>query len=110
MRVRGLGRKGRQLLRSIFAKGCKQCRCNARQRAAAHVLLSKLGENAAPASVYCTEQARAFFMALRRCIVGLIGSGFAAGWWQRLRLTAWPLRYARVFVPIRLDVTALRLG
>lgn len=89
---------------------CGQCRCNARQRAVAHVLLSELGETAASAPVYCTEQASNFFIALRRRVARLVGSEFIGSWLQRLRLSVWLLRYAHIFAPIRIeDVTALRL-
>jgi SAM-dependent methyltransferase len=89
---------------------CGQCHCNARQRAVAHVLLGELGETAASARVYCTEQASNFFVALRRRVAGLVGSEFIGSWLQRLRLSVWLFRYAGFLSPIRIeDVTALRL-
>ena len=75
-----------------------------------HVLLSELGETGPSARVYCTEQASNFYIALHHRIAGLVGSEFIGSWLQRLRLSAWLLRYAGIFSPIRIeDVTALRL-
>ena len=89
---------------------CVSCRCNARQRAAAAVLLKELPE-AASASVYITEQASAVFLALRKRVARLLGSEFTTSWRKRLTLSLWLLRHHRLFRWVRHeDVTALRFG
>lgn len=88
---------------------CRSCGNNSRQRAAAAVLLDKL-ECAEHARVYCTEQASAFYLGLRQRVGQLLGSEYAVGLRQRLRLTMWLWRHG---VPAWLrceDVTALRLA
>jgi hypothetical protein len=61
-----------------MARGaCLHCRCNARQRAAAMVLLDAI-ETPAQARVYATEQASPLYVALRRRMPRLRGSEFAA--------------------------------
>ncbi|MFP7722232.1 class I SAM-dependent methyltransferase [Lysobacter sp. A3-1-A15] len=87
---------------------CPRCRCNARQRAAARLLLSTLAGPAA-ARVYLTEQASPLFIALRRRVGRLVGSEFARGPLRRLRLSAWLWRQ-RVPAWVRhQDITALRM-
>lgn len=86
---------------------CVRCRCNARQRAAATVLLQQL-RDAPRATVYITEQASSMFVALRKRVGRLLGSEFS-GWRKRVRLTLWLLRYYRLASWVRReDVTALR--
>lgn len=88
---------------------CSHCRCNARQRAAAAVLLETLAAPAA-ARVYASELASPAYVALRRRVGRLLGSEFRPSVWQRLRLSLWLLRRG---VPAWVrdeDVTALRLG
>lgn len=88
---------------------CLRCRCNARQRAAAQVLLAAL-PSPATARVYATEQASPFFVALRRRVGALVGSEFRPGWRRRLRLSAWLLRQGvRAWIRDE-DLTALRLA
>lgn len=86
---------------------CGDCHCNARQRAAAMVLLHALPQPSA-ARVHATEQASPFYVALRRRLPLLSGSEFVHGFRQRLRLSSWLWRHG---VPtwVRFeDVTALR--
>lgn len=86
---------------------CRHCRCNARQRAAAMVLLHALARPS-DACVYATEQASPFYVALRHRLAHLSGSEFAVRLWRRLRLSFWLLRQG---VPAWVrceDVTALR--
>ena len=88
---------------------CAGCGTNARQRAAAAVLLRSLPAPA-DAQVYATEQASRFHLALRRHVGDLRGSEFGIGLLRRLRLSLWLLRHGRKVEWIRLeDVTALRL-
>lgn len=82
---------------------CEGCRANARQRAAAALLLAE----ATVGHTYVTEQASPFYLALRRRVPRLVGSEFAPGLRQRLRLSAWLWRQ-RVPQWVRYaDVTAL---
>lgn len=88
---------------------CPRCRCNARQRAAARVLLSAL-DDPAGAYVYLTEQASPFFVALRRRVRTLDGSEFTRDLRRRLRLSTWLWRQ-RVAAWVRhQDITALRMA
>lgn len=88
---------------------CAHCRCNARQRAAATVLLDALGQPAR-ARVYVTEHSSAFYLALRRRVGRLVGSEFGVGTRQRLRLSLWLLKHG-AWPWLRLqDVTALRMA
>ncbi len=67
---------------------CGDCHCNARQRAAAIVLLEELhGRDGA--RVYATEQATPFYIALRRRLPGLRGSEYVRALRRRLRLSLW---------------------
>lgn len=85
---------------------CRGCRNNARQRAAAAVLLQALPQPR-QATVYCSEQASAFYLAMRRRVGRLIGSEYAVAGLQRLRYSAWLWRH-RVPAMLRLeDATAL---
>lgn len=87
---------------------CSHCGCNARQRAAAAVLLDALAAPAA-ARVYATEQGSRFHVALRPRLGRLLGSEFRPSLQRRLRLSLWLLRRG---VPAWVrdeDVTALRL-
>ncbi|MGV8930828.1 MAG: class I SAM-dependent methyltransferase [Luteimonas sp.] len=88
---------------------CARCHCNARQRAAAMLLLDALD---APkrARVYATEQASPMFVALRRRIPQLRGSEYAPRFLQRLRLSAWLCRKGVATWVRREDVTALGFG
>lgn len=85
---------------------CRRCGCNARQRAAAALLLQAIAADKRP-RVYATEQASPFFVALRRRLPGLCGSEFSVSWKQRLRLSVWLLRQGRWQAVRRQDVTAL---
>lgn len=85
---------------------CGGCHTNARQRAAAAVLLDALPQPAR-ARVYCTEQASAFYLGLRRRLGRLHGSEYAIGAAQRLRLSAWLWRHRVPELVVRQDVTAL---
>jgi SAM-dependent methyltransferase len=67
---------------------CSHCGCNARQRAAAIVLMQALAANRR-ARVYATEQASPFYLALRRHLPNLHGSEYLRGLRQRLRLSLW---------------------
>lgn len=71
---------------------CAQCGCNARQRAAAAVLLAALPDPGA-ARVHATEQTSRLFLALRRRVRHLSGSEYAPAWRMRLRLSFWLLRH-----------------
>lgn len=82
---------------------CEACRSNARQRAAAALLLAD-GE---VGSTYVTEQASPFYLALRRRMPRLVGSEFAPGLWQRFRLSAWLWRQGDAQWVRYADVTAL---
>jgi len=67
---------------------CDACHCNARQRAAAMVLLDELhGRDGA--RVYATEQATPFYIALRQRLPGLRGSEYVRALRHRLRLSLW---------------------
>ena len=86
---------------------CHVCGCNARQRAAASVLLAEL-ERQPLARVYATEQASPFYMALRRRLPRLRGSEYLYSWRRRLWKSCW-LWHKGVYVWIRHgDMTALR--
>ena len=85
---------------------CLDCRCNARQRAAAMVLLESLPDPMR-AKVHATEQASHLYVALRRWLPHLRGSEFQPRWLQRLRFSLWLARHG-VFEPVRReDVTRL---
>lgn len=86
---------------------CRHCRCNARQRAAGAVLLEVL-ENPTRARLYATEQASAFYLALRKRVARLQGSEFGIAMWRRLRLALWLLRHGAPPWVRTEDVTALR--
>lgn len=89
---------------------CVRCGCNARQRAAAAVLLRSL-QDPRTARVHATECASRFFVALHRRVGSLSGSEFTRSPWTRLRLTAWLWRQGRFIAPVRReDVTALTLA
>jgi len=85
---------------------CLECRCNARQRAAATVLLEAL-DAPAKARVYATEQASPLFVALRRRLPRLRGSEFTSAPRQRLWLTLWLLKNGVSDWVHREDVTML---
>ena len=86
---------------------CRHCRCNARQRAAGTILLAALAQPA-QARVYATEQASAFYLALRHRVPRLRGSEFAPALRQRLRLAFWLLRHGAPAWVRSEDATALR--
>lgn len=81
---------------------CEACRCNARQRAAAALLLG----DGDVGDAYVTEQASPVYLALRRRVPRLVGSEFAA-WPQRLRLSTWLWRQGIPTWVRHADVTAL---
>ncbi|MBB1060155.1 class I SAM-dependent methyltransferase [Marilutibacter spongiae] len=85
---------------------CLSCGCNARQRAAARVMLASLADPAT-STVRITEQASRLFLALRPRIGGLRGSEYLQGRWQRLRLSAWLWRHGVAGLARHGDVTAL---
>lgn len=83
---------------------CEVCRSNARQRAAAALLFDG---TTAPGDVYLTEQAGAFYRAMRRRVPALVGSEYAHSRWRRWRLRAWLWRHG-LFERLRFgDATAL---
>lgn len=83
---------------------CEGCRSNARQRAAAALLFD---DPVAPGEVYLTEQAGAFYRAMRRLVPALVGSEYAHSRRRRWRLQAWLWRHG-LFERLRYgDVTAL---
>ena len=83
---------------------CARCGANARQRAATSVLLEAASTMR---STYLTEQASAFYRALRRRLPALVGSEFATAPARRWRLQAWLWRHG-LFERLRFaDVTAL---
>ncbi|KAF1694254.1 class I SAM-dependent methyltransferase [Pseudoxanthomonas koreensis] len=88
---------------------CLACGCNARQRAAATVLLEAMaGATAARgARAYLGEQASPLFVALRRKLPGLQGSEFATGLVRRLRMSAWLWRHGVPGWIRHRDITAL---
>ncbi len=88
---------------------CGHCGCNARQRAAAMVMLDAL-EGPRQADVYVTEQASPLFVALRRRMPRLLGSEYAQGFGRRLRLSTWLWRHGVVAWVGHGDATALRFG
>ena len=87
---------------------CTRCGANARQRAAAAVLLDALSAgNPLAARVYLTEQSGPFYRALRRRLPSLVGSEYASRRLRRWRLQGWLLRHG-LFERLRFaDVTAL---
>jgi SAM-dependent methyltransferase len=87
---------------------CRHCGCNARQRAAAAVLLHAL-ERPGSASVYLTEHASAFYLALRPLLGRLRGSEYAPSASQRLRLSSWLWRHGTMAWVHHGDVTSLTL-
>lgn len=88
---------------------CRECGCNARQRAAAALLLQAVGGARRP-RVYATEQASPFHVALRHRVRGLRGSEFVASLLQRLRLSLWLWRQGAFEWVRREDVAALSFG
>ena len=88
---------------------CAHCGCNARQRAAAAVLLAALPDPAA-ARVHATEQTSTLFLALRCRVRRLSGSEYVPEWRLRLRLSLWLLRQGLPAWVRHGDVTALALG
>lgn len=88
---------------------CDRCGANARQRAAAAVLLDALpmADPASAARVYLTEQSGPFYRALRRRLPSLVGSEYASSRLRRWRLQGWLLRHG-LFERLRFaDVTSL---
>jgi len=85
---------------------CGNCGSNARQRAAACVLLDAL-EAAGTARVYATEQASLFYRTLRSRVGRLHGGEYGVGLLRRLRLQLWMWRHG-LFERVALrDLTAL---
>ncbi|MEJ7745722.1 MAG: class I SAM-dependent methyltransferase [Luteimonas sp.] len=87
---------------------CETCRCNARQRAAAAALFDAIDPQRCTA--YLTEQASRFFLRLRPRLKALVGSEYTGSLPQRLRLSLWLARHARLAWVRREDVTALTLA
>ena len=87
---------------------CDSCRCNARQRAAAAVLLDAVDPQRCTA--YFTEQASLFHLHLGRRFQRSIGSEFIASWWQRLRFSLWLGRHGQPSSVRHEDITALSLA
>jgi SAM-dependent methyltransferase len=87
---------------------CAHCRCNARQRAAAMLLLDSI-DRPFEARVYATEQASPLFVALRRRLPRLLGSEYAPGVLHRLWLSSWLVRHGVAMWVRCEDVTTLRL-
>lgn len=86
---------------------CHVCGCNARQRAAAAVLLAELKQQPR-AKVYATEQASPFYVALRRRLPRLRGSEYLHSWRRRFQKSRWLWRQG-VYAWVRHgDMTALR--
>lgn len=85
---------------------CARCGCNARQRAAAAVLLDALDGLRRP-RVYLTEQASPLFVALARRIPGLRGSEFGVSLRRRVVMALWLARQGLPRAIRREDVTAL---
>lgn len=88
---------------------CVRCGCNARQRAAAAVLLESLREPRS-ARVHATEMASRFFVALHRHVRGLTGSEFAPDLSTRLRLSTWLWRRGLPRWVRHEDVTGLTIA
>jgi SAM-dependent methyltransferase len=87
---------------------CLGCGCNARQRAAAAVLLEALeAAGGKRPRVHLGEQASALFVALRRRIRRLEGSEYVPGFAQRLRMGLWLLRRGVAARIRHRDLTAL---
>lgn len=84
---------------------CPRCRCIARQRAVAGLLLALPPQ--ARGRVYLTEQASALYLALRRRIPGLCGSEWVPSTSRRLRLSAWLWRHGAPAWVRHQDITAL---
>ncbi|KAB8188887.1 class I SAM-dependent methyltransferase [Marilutibacter maris] len=89
---------------------CRGCGCNARQRAAAGVLLGSLALPPRRAVVTITEQASRLFLALRRRVGRLHGSEYLNSWSLRLRMSLWLWRHGVVDIARHGDVTALETG
>jgi SAM-dependent methyltransferase len=88
---------------------CVNCASNARQRAAAAVMLRELGSAPRP-RVYLTEQASPLFIALRRRFPKLSGSEFQPSLAKRFKLSTWLWRQ-RTWTWVRHgDATALRFA
>lgn len=86
---------------------CVNCGSNARQRAAAGVMLQALASTLRP-RIHLTEQASPLFIALHRRFSGLVGSEFQPSLSKRLKLSAWLWRQ-RVRTWVRHgDATGLR--
>ena len=86
---------------------CRHCRCNARQRAAAIVLLQALARPQ-DAQIYATEQASPFYVALKRRLKRVSGSEFVTGRWRRVRFSFWLLRHGVAEWIRNEDATSLR--
>lgn len=88
---------------------CVGCRCIARQRAVAAVLLHTLASPRS-AHVYATEQASPFHVALRRHVGRLHGSEYVRPLLHRLRLSTWLWRQGVPGLVRWGDMTALRFA
>ncbi len=96
---RGLAVSLRESLR------CEGCGGNARQRAAARILIDSV--SLPQSSVYFTEQASRFYLRLGSRTRRLQGSEFVHSWTARLRLSFWLLRQGHLRRLRREDVTRL---
>ncbi|MCL7713157.1 methyltransferase domain-containing protein [Stenotrophomonas sp. CPCC 101365] len=88
---------------------CGNCGCNARQRAAARVLLEAL-EAAGTARVYATEQASLFYRTLRGRVGQLHGGEYGVGLSRRWRLQLWLWRHGVFERVVLRDLTALEFA
>jgi SAM-dependent methyltransferase len=84
---------------------CERCGGNARQRAAARILIDSV--SLPQSRVYLTEQASRFYLHLGDRARQLLGSEFIDSWPQRLRLSFWLLRQGHLRWLRRQDVTQL---
>ena len=84
---------------------CERCSGNARQRAAARILIDSV--SLPQSRVYLTEQASRFYLRLGDRARQLLGSQFIDSWPQGLRLSFWLLRQGRLQRLRHEDVTRL---
>lgn len=88
---------------------CARCGCNARQRAVAAVLADALAGRSGP-GLYLSEQASAFYLAMRRRFADVRGSEYAPELRRRLRLSIWLWRRGVPELIRCEDATQLSLG
>jgi SAM-dependent methyltransferase len=87
---------------------CDTCHNNARQRAAAQVLLDCIDPR--NDAIYVTEQASYFYLQLSARCRSVRGSEFTSGWGQRFWLWLWLLRHGHKGWLRRETVTRLTFG